>query len=294
MIVYQKLCLGPEGDDHCALCPVWDKETKRYDLTGLTRQVTALAEPENVELCGGESIPNKDLVSLISHARRQGVRRIKLLISGQRLADWAMLTELVEAGCRLFEVKIYGSRPETHEGITGQRGSFDHTLGGLQNLSALSGSGEYEGVIYVAARVGVTRANLEDLVPTAALLASLGVDRMILARGGNDLPMTQAAGVVGNAMRVAALNGVWCVCEGFPPCLMKGSEMHVAELLRPVPSEAKKPKGCRGCTYVDICSGPPKGVSSKGGSRAFRAVPSSPYVEDIRHLLQIGSPHGEP
>lgn len=293
MIAYQKLCLGPEGNDHCAVCPVWDKEKKMYDLTGLTHQVNALADPENVELCGGESTPNKDLVSLISSARARGARRIKLVTSGQRLADGVMLTELIEGGCRLFEVKIHGSRPETHEAMTGERGSFDQTLQGLQNLSTLSGSGEYEGAIYVAARVAVTRENLEDLVPTIALLASLGVDRIILARRGVDLPMTQAARVVGNAMRVAALNRVWSVCEGFPPCLMKGSEMHVAELLRPAPSEVQKPKGCHGCSYIDICSGPPKGVTSKGGSRAFRAVSSSPYLEDVRHLLRIGSPHDE-
>ena len=82
MIAYQKLCLGPEDNDHCAVCPVWDKGKKMYDLTGLTHQVNALADPENVELCGGESTPNKDLVSLISSARARGARRIKLVTSG--------------------------------------------------------------------------------------------------------------------------------------------------------------------------------------------------------------------
>ncbi|MGD8513577.1 MAG: radical SAM protein [Deltaproteobacteria bacterium] len=289
MIVYQKVCLGPEDNDHCTPCPARDEE-QSYDLRGLTHQVNALADPENVELCGGESTLDQDLFSLISHARGRGARRIKLVTSGRWLANWDMLTGLTEGGCRLFEVKIHGSRPETHEAITGQRGSFDQTLQGLQNLSTLSGSGEYEGAIYVAARVGVTRANLEDLVPTIALLASLGVDRIVLARMGVDLPMKEAAQVVGNAMRVAALNRVWSVCEGFPPCLMKGSEMHVTELLQPEPSKAKKPKGCHGCTYVEICSGPPKGVA---GQRAFRAVSSSPYVEDVRPLLRIRSPHGE-
>jgi hypothetical protein len=293
MIAYQKLCLGPEADADCAPCPARD-EQKKYDLRGLTHQVDALADPENIELCGGASTLHKDLLSLISRARARGARRIKFVTSGQRLADWDMLKELIDGGCRLFEVRIHGSRPETHEPITGQRGSFDQTLQGLQHLSTLSSSAEHEGAIYVAARVAVTRANLEDLVPTIALLASLGVDRIILARRGVDLPMTEAAQVVGNAMRVAALNRVWSVCEGFPPCLMKGSEMHVTELLRPALSEAKKPKGCSGCTYIDICSGPPKGVAGQRGLRAFRAVSSSPSVEDVRRLLRIRSPHAEP
>ncbi len=292
MIAYQKLCLGPEANADCAPCPAREEE-KSYDLRGLNNQVDALANPENIELCGSATTLLKDLLSLISRARARGARRIKFVTSGRWLADWDRLKELIDGGCRLFEVRIHGSRPETHEAITGQRGSFNQTLQGLQNLSTLSGSAEHEGAIYVAARVAVTRANLEDLIPTIALLASLGVDRIILARRGLDLPMTEAAQVVGNAMRVAALNRVWSVCEGFPPCLMKGSEMHVTELLRPAPSKAKKPKGCRGCTYIDICSGPPKGVAAQGGLRAFRAVSSSPYVEDVRRLLTMRSSHAE-
>lgn len=292
MIAYQKLCLGPEANADCAPCPAREEE-KTYDSRGLNNQVDALADPENIELCGSATTLHKDLLSLISRARARGARRIKFVTSGRWLADWDRLKELIDGGCRLFEVRIHGSRPETHEPITGQRGSFNQTLQGLQNLSTLSGSAEHEGAIYVAARVAVTRANLEDLIPTIALLASLGVDRIILARRGLDLPMTEAAQVVGNAMRVAALNRVWSVCEGFPPCLMKGSEMHVTELLRPSPSKAKKPKGCRGCTYIDICSGPPKGVAAQGGLRAFRAVSSSPYVEDVRRLLTMRSSHAE-
>lgn len=292
MIAYQKLCLGPEANADCAPCPAREEE-KTYDSRGLNNQVDALADPENIELCGSATTLHKDLLSLISRARARGARRIKFVTSGRWLADWDRLKELIDGGCRLFEVRIHGSRPETHEPITGQRGSFNQTLQGLQNLSTLSGSAEHEGAIYVAARVAVTRANLEDLIPTIALLASLGVDRIILARRGLDLPMTEAAQVVGNAMRVAALNRVWSVCEGFPPCLMKGSEMHVTELLRPSPSKAKKPKGCHGCTYIDICSGPPKGVAAQGGLRAFRAVSSSPYVEDVRRLLTMRSSHAE-
>ena len=293
MIAYQKLCLGPEGNNDCAMCSV-KNEQKTCTLTELIHQVNALADPENLELCGGESTLHKDLLSLISSARGRGAKRIKLVTMGRQLADWDLLTELIDEGCRLFEVRIHGSRPETHEAITGDHGSFDQTVQGLQNLSTLSNSAEYEGAIYVAARVGVTRANLEDLVPTIALLASLGVDRIILARTASDLPTTKAARAVENAMRVAALNRIWSVCEGFPPCLMKGSEMHVAELLRPVLSETQKPKGCRGCTYIDLCNGPPEDVIAQGGLREFRAVSSSPYVEDVRRLLTMRSLHAEP
>ena len=290
MIAYHKLFLGSECNNDCIACPAKDEEKTR-PVSELIDQVDALADPENLELCGGEPTFHKDLVSLIAHARSRGARRIKLVTNGRTLADFDLLTRLVEEGCSLFEVKINGSRPETHEAVTGTRGSFDETLQGLQNLGTLSSSEDYGGGVFVEACVGVTRANVEDLTPTMALLVSIGVDRIILARRGVDFAMNEAAPMVANAMRVAALNRVWSVCQGFPPCLMKGCEMHVAELLQPVPPQGEKPKGCRGCAYAALCAGPPEEYVRKRGLREFRALSASPYLEDLKRLVEMRSFH---
>lgn len=292
MITYHRFFLGSECDNNCTVCPVRNEEKNR-SLTELIAQLDVLPDPENIELWGGEPTLHKDLVSLISYARSRGARRIKLVTNARSLAEWDVLTSLAEEGVRLFEVKINGSRPETHDAVTGVRGSFDQTLQGLQNVSTLSRSDEHGNSIYVGARVAVCRANLEDLTSIVSLLISFGVDRIVLARRSSDFLLGEATRVIANAMKVATLNRTWSVCEGFPPCLMKAGEMHVAELIQPAFQEGERPKGCRGCAYKDICSGPPEDYVHEKGSREFRAVSSSPYLEDLRHLLNGGSLNAE-
>jgi sulfatase maturation enzyme AslB (radical SAM superfamily) len=292
MVTYDKLFLGSECNNNCIVCPARGEE-KVHGLNELISQVDALSGPENVELWGGEPTLHKGVLSLISHARSRGVRRIKLVTNGRRMAEWDFLKTLVEDGCRLFEIKIQGSRPEIHQAVTRVRGSFDQTVQGLQNLNALSSSEEYGHTIYIAARMAVTRANLEDLIPTVALVVSLGVDRIVFSRSGSDFPISDGALMVANAVKVAALNRVWSVCEGFPPCLMTGCETHVANLLQPSASQSKKPKGCRRCAYVDICTGPPEDYVRERGAQEFQAVSASPYLEDLQYLMKVRSLHAK-
>jgi hypothetical protein len=292
MISYHKLFIGSECNNDCMACPA-PPEEKARGTDELIEQVDALTDTENLELCGGEPTLHAGLPSLISHGRNRGARRIKLVTNGRGLAEWDLLKSLVEKGCRLFEVKINGSGPQTHEAVTGARGSFDQTLQGLQNLGTLSGSEEYADAMYVAGRVAVTGVNIQDLTSTVALLVSFGVDAIILARRGADFSMMEAAQMVANAIRVATLNRVWSVCEGFAPCLMKGCEVHVAELLKPTAAKEEKPKVCGGCSYTTVCPGPPEEYMGKRGSRDFLAVSTSAYLGDLRRLLEARSLYGK-
>ncbi len=293
MVTYEKLFVGAQCNNYCAACPTGDKE-RSLGLNELIGHIDALAEPENIQFHGGEPTLRSDLLSLVSYARKRGGRRIKLVTNGRRLAEWDLLSRLVEEGCRLFEVKINGSRPETHEALTGAQGSFEQTMQGLHNLRTLSNSPQCENGLFVAVRVAVTRANLGDLAPIVGLLLPFGVDRIIFDRRGADFHLAEGAQILGNVMKMATLNRVWSVCEGFPPCLMKGCERHVAELLAPSLQQAKKPKGCNKCDYADICTGPPKDYAGpKGSAGGFKSVSGSAYIEDVNRLFSRGPVHGQ-
>lgn len=292
MIRYQKIFFGSECDNACLGCPVRDREN-RIDYPDLLAEVDALSDPESLELCGGEPLLHSHLLPFLAHAQDLGARRIKIVTNGRALAQEALLVRLVEAGCRLFEVKINGPRPEIHEAVTGAAGSFHLTMQGLENLVTLSRSERYNDAVYVAARVAVTRVNLEDLQSTVALLVSLNVDRIILSLRDNDLAVTQVAPSVADATKVATLNRIWAVCEGLPPCVMEGSEMHLAELLQPRRAPGKKRKECRGCAYRRICPGPEKDYIRRWGAGEFRSVSNSPYIKDVMNLLEINAGHDE-
>ncbi len=287
MLTYEKVSFGSECNNRCMACPsTSEEETPR--LNELVAQIDSLKNIENLELLGGEPTLHEDLLSLISYARKRGARRIKLVTNGRRLADADFLLHLVEEGCRIFEVKIYGSKPETHEAVTRVRGSLDETFRGLQNLGGISDSGGHEGDVYVGIRFGVTNTNLEDLVPAVALLISFSTDSIRFVRMGSGFPIVQAAQMVANAMKVASLNRVWSMCKGFPPCVMKGSETHLFELLQPMAFENDQPKSCCKCIFAKICTGPPEDFDGKG-LREFRAVSASPYSKDLEYLLKMRS-----
>lgn len=283
MISYNNIFFGSECNNTCVFCEARD-EARTQSLKELVAQVDGMDSIENLVLSGGEPTLHRDLIALISHARRRGAKRIKLITNGRRLADMDFLTDVVEAGCRLFEVKIEGSGPEVHETVTGAANSFEQTLRGLDNLGKLAESESYDGGLFVAARVGVNSKNLDDLVPIISMATSFGMDRIVLARRGADFPMGEGSFLVANALKLATLNRIWSACEGFPPCLMTGCERHVSECLQPICRGGKKPGGCRQCDFADICAGPPPDYIQKRGAKEFRAVSGSTYIADILRL----------
>jgi hypothetical protein len=194
-----------------------------------------------------------------------------------------VLQTLVKEGCRIFEVSLFGASPDTHEAVTRVRASFDETLKGFEALSAHSSMAEADESIYVTARIGVMDKNVEDLLPMVSLLMSFGVDVLRFVRMGAHLPVRQGAQAVATAMKVATLNRVWSISEGFPPCIMKGSECHLTELIQPKTFPGNKPKSCSKCVFSPLCAGPPEGY----GQRDFRAVATFPYFRGLEYLMEL-------
>jgi sulfatase maturation enzyme AslB (radical SAM superfamily) len=263
-------------------------------LEDLIRQVDGLDDVENVVLLGGEPTLHDDLVPVISYARKRGAKRVKLVTNGRRLSDMDFLAGLVEAGCRVFEVKLEGASPEVHERATGIPHSFGETLQGIENLSALRTAERDSERLFMAVRTGVTGQNLGELIPLVSMLGAFGLDCMTLARKSFDFSIREGSQWVANAMKVATLNRLWSQCEGFPPCLMNGCERHVAECLDVRYRPGEKPKGCHKCVYEPFCEGPSREYIQKNGSKEFKAVSASPYLEDMKRLHTMRFPHGQP
>jgi len=296
MITYHQIFLGSHCNNECVACPSRERE-KACELNALTAQIDqidrldGLADCQNVALTGGEPLLYNGLFPLVAHARHKGAKRIKLVTNGRRLADQGFLERLLEEGCRIFEVKVFGSTAHTHDAVTGVWGSFDETMQGLNNLADISNFQEYQDAVFVTASIGVTRTNMQDLAATMGLASTLGADRIVLARRGADFPIAEGARIVSNVLRTATLNRVWSMCEGFPPCLMQGCEAHMAELLQPRLYPGDKPVGCRTCACRDICGGPPEDYASEHGTEEFVPVPVARYLDDVTYLARILSTH---
>jgi wyosine [tRNA(Phe)-imidazoG37] synthetase (radical SAM superfamily) len=285
MITYHPIFLGSHCNNECIACPSRDRE-KTCHLNALFAQIDqldGLADCQNVTLVGGEPLLYKGLFPLVTHARHRGAKRIKLVTNGRRLADRDFLERLLEEGGRIFDVKIWGSTAQTHDSVTGVWGSFDETMQGMNNLADLCSSQEYQGAVFVTASIGVTSTNMQDLTATMVLAASLGADRIVLARRGTDFPIAEGARIVSNVLRTATLNRVWSMCEG--------CEAHMAELLQPRIYPGDKPVACRTCACRDICSGPPEDYAGKHGTKEFVPVAVARYLDDVTHLARTLSAH---
>jgi hypothetical protein len=285
MIPYHPIFVGSACHNQCLDCPTGDEE--RYiALNALIEVLNQLPDCRNIVLVGGEPLVHKDVLSLITAARKRGAIRIKVVTNGRELADWNLLERLLEKGCRIFEIKIFGSSPAVHDTMTGKRGSFEEAVQGMANLEAASRSEDFADAVFVTARIEIGRINLQDLAAAMGLAASFGVDRIVFARRWTDFPLAEGARIVSNVMRTATLNRIWTMSEGFPPCLMKGSERHLLELIRPTLHNGEKPAACRTCVCRDVCSGPPKDYIRLHGSEEFKPVPDAPYVETVQRIAQ--------
>lgn len=288
MLSYEEIRFGSACDNRCTECPVTDDQSMR-SLNELVGQAEALSEGENVILTGGEPTLHEDLFALISYVRRRGAERVKLRTNGRSLADGRFTADLVREGCRFFEVSLFGARPESHDAVTGVPGSFHETLRGFETLCGFS-SGDGPGrELFVTARIGVTRQNVEDLFAAVSLLVSFGVDVLHFVRMGSRLGILQGAQTVANAMKVAGLNRCWSVCEGFPPCTMTGSETHLIELIQPRAATGKKPRPCAKCVFTGVCAGPPKDVAERERGGVFRPVSRFSHMRGLEYLMEVMS-----
>lgn len=91
-------------------------------------------------LTGSEITLRRDLPELVRMARRAGFERIRIQTHGMHLAQQSYCRMLVESGVNEFFVSVAGSDAESHDAITKIRGSFDRTLGGLENVEDFDGA----------------------------------------------------------------------------------------------------------------------------------------------------------
>jgi hypothetical protein len=212
-----------------------------------------------------------------------------LVTNGRELADWNLLGQLLEEGCRIFEVKMFGSSPTIHDAVTGIRGSFEETMQGMSHLMDAAISQEYEDALFVTARIEITGANLQDLAMAMGLASSFQVDRIVFCRRGNDFNITESAQIVANVIRTATLNRIWSMSQGFPPCIMEGTERHLCELLEPGIYHEEKSGGCATCACRSICQGPPKDYVQRFGADEFRPITSASYLDDVKRIAETRS-----
>ena len=114
--------MGGQCNNNCLYCPTIHKDSPQIDFDHIISLLNEKDE-DSVAFYGGEPTLRNDLLEIIRAAREKRYRRIKLLTNGRTLSDFQFIEQVINAGCSLFEIELWGSNPQLHDHLTQASGS---------------------------------------------------------------------------------------------------------------------------------------------------------------------------
>ncbi len=118
-------------------------------------------------LSGGEPLLREDLLELIAHARRAGLRAV--ISSNGTLIDAPMAERLAEAGLAYAGISLDGLR-EVNDAFRGQSGAFERTLEGIRHCRAAG--------VKTGLRLTINRQNVAEIPGIFDLIESERIGRV--------------------------------------------------------------------------------------------------------------------
>lgn len=178
-IIKISLLLGYECNNRCIFCydgagykrgrilPLLTEEAKEKIRIGRERGGNFL------DILGGEPTIRKDLIELISYAKSLGYEQIAITTNGQMLSYYEYAKKLVEAGLNHIIFSLHSNRPEIHDLLTSNKGSWERLVKGIKNVMKLKEEG-YR--IYVGNNTVITKYNYDHMPEILEFLAELGIE----------------------------------------------------------------------------------------------------------------------
>ena len=281
MLRYRRIFLGNQCTNNCLHCTYKLEEPSQPDLVSITSSLTSEIK-DGIELAGGEPTLRKDLLEIIHEGRKLGCRRIKLMTNGRSLSDIHFLETLLNAGCQLFDIKLWGSHQSLHDQLTRSPGSFLDTIRGMENMLSLPQEK------FICIRIQICQENYSDLENIVAVALSFGINRIIISIVDLQLEIHKVLPHVHNAVNISILNRIWILTEGLPFCIMRGLEHHIGEIYTgwrdTGGTDIRHQDFCAECLYNELCPGIADRYISNFGSREFSPVKDHTYIKEIRAL----------
>jgi MoaA/NifB/PqqE/SkfB family radical SAM enzyme len=244
---------------------------------------------------GGEVTIRKDIVELVSFAKKTGYDEIMIQTNGRKFSSLSFTKEIVKAGANQFGLSIHGHNSQLHDYFTQRPGSFEETVKGVKNIIK---TGQR-----VATNSVVNKLNYRFLPELAKLLVDLGVSQYQLAfihiNGAAWTNFDQLVPRISltippliKALNYGIQRRIITFTEAYPYCLIKGyelclSEHHIPDRtiikeygrsydfdpIRKNEAKMKFPQ-CRQCDYNNQCEGTWKEYPERFGYEEFKPITS--------------------
>lgn len=248
---------------------------------------------QDIVFTGGEPTIRKDIVDLVSYAKKIGYKNIQIQSNGRMFSYKPFCERIIKAGANEFSPALNGHIPELHDFLASSKGAFKQVVQGIKNLKKLNQR--------IVTNTVISKPNYRYLPEISKLFVELGVDQFQFAfvhAGGNAMKnfdmivprVSLAAPYIHKALQIGIDAGKVVMAEAMPYCVMKGYEKHVSELYIPstqvmdgrdkiddfeksrtTEGKMKFPQ-CKNCRYEIICEGPWREYPEKRGSIEFQPV----------------------
>lgn len=227
---------------------------------------------QSIDISGGDPIEYEGLVSFVDKVGRSGFETIQLSTHGVGLADGDLCERLIAGGVNKFRIPIYGSKPEIHDSVTGNKGSFGATLAGIKKIIGKKVDIQISSLI--------TEQNSSDILGMMRLMDELGVDDFYIgtpciAKGDFSfyIPFKEIGAYLEEPYRYIIDNDKSFYFIDIPFCVFEKANFRVIRFAQP-PSLGKREVGryrviegvpfyriqekvsmCEGCRMNGMCSG---------------------------------------
>lgn len=155
------ICIWDKCNNRCLMCtnpypgwPAWDGSFD-YDYDSLIARIEKdkgrFLQGDSVYLTGGEPTIHPDFLKIIQYLKNNFPKqKIKLLTNGRRFFYEDFTEEFLSINSNIeVDISIHGADSDTHDQITGVRGSFKQAFEGIKNLLKYKQEGQIMGIRFV-------------------------------------------------------------------------------------------------------------------------------------------------
>ena len=116
---------------------------------------------------GGEPTLREDLPELLLYAQNKGMVT-GLISNGRRLKDKAFVDKLEKSGLDFVQITLESHKPQVHDAMTSEKGSWKETVAGIQNA--------VQSKVYVSTNTTLSKHNADDFLNTIDYIKGMGVN----------------------------------------------------------------------------------------------------------------------
>jgi len=149
--------LGDKCNNNCIFCSVKNKKNNNLSTYEAKKRICDAKKRRfrTIQFSGGEPTLRKDIIPLVSYAKKLGFESIGLTSNARLFSYKNFAKRMIDAGCDSFAISIYSHNTKIHDACTRTPGSFEDTVKGLRNILKLKKKRTYVKINFLLNKINI-------------------------------------------------------------------------------------------------------------------------------------------